>query len=88
MLSDLLTHANGNRVEINPGDYVSISASRYPFAFVLGNGGEDDWVYRISQTLNWNSRSKQKAFKEEVDINAVGLDESKDTTHKISRHDV
>ncbi|KAI9816869.1 MAG: hypothetical protein M1827_001514 [Pycnora praestabilis] len=53
------------RVELNPGDYVTISASRYPFANVLPQGRRsEDWVNSISRTLNWNSRQKQKAFKE------------------------
>ena len=53
------------RVELRPGDYVTISASRYPFANVMpqGSAGED-WVGSISRTLNWNSRQKQKGFKE------------------------
>lgn len=51
------------RVELHPGDYVTISASRFPFPSVLplerrGN----DWVASISRTLQWNSRQKQKAF--------------------------
>lgn len=52
------------RVELHPGDYVTVSASRYPFANVLppGRRGED-WVHSISKTLNWNSRQKQKQFK-------------------------
>ncbi|KAJ5101864.1 NAD+ kinase [Penicillium alfredii] len=52
------------RVELLPGDYVTVSASRYPFANVLppGRRGED-WVHSISKTLNWNSRQKQKSFK-------------------------
>ncbi|KAJ6144864.1 kinase [Penicillium chermesinum] len=52
------------RVELHPGDYVTVSASRYPFANVLPPGRRgDDWVQSISKTLNWNSRTKQKAFK-------------------------
>ncbi|KAI9718052.1 MAG: hypothetical protein M1812_004310 [Candelaria pacifica] len=53
------------RVELNPGDYVTISASRYPFANVLPQGRRsEDWVNSISRTLNWNSRQKQKSYKE------------------------
>ncbi|KAG8530398.1 uncharacterized protein KY384_004900 [Bacidia gigantensis] len=53
------------RVELFPGDYVTISASRYPFANVMQPGRRsEDWVSSISRTLNWNSRQKQKAFKE------------------------
>lgn len=61
-------------MELRPGDYVTISASRYPFANVMpregrggkgkGEGGGEDWVASISRTLNWNSRQRQKAFKE------------------------
>jgi hypothetical protein len=55
---------NGNRIELNPGDYVTVSASRYPFAYVLPQDGRgEDWVHSISKTLNWNSREKQKGCK-------------------------
>ena len=53
-----------HRVELHPGDYVTVSASRYPFANVLPQGRRgEDWVHNISKTLNWNSRQKQKSFK-------------------------
>ncbi|KAL8662594.1 MAG: hypothetical protein Q9202_004552 [Teloschistes flavicans] len=53
------------RVELHPGDYVTISASRYPFANVMPReGGGEDWVGSISRTLNWNNRQRQRAFKE------------------------
>ncbi|KAF2734511.1 ATP-NAD kinase [Polyplosphaeria fusca] len=53
------------RVELKPGDYVTISASRFPFPSVLpmGRGGKD-WIDSISRTLQWNSRQRQKSFKE------------------------
>jgi len=51
------------RVELRAGDYVTISASRYPFAYVLPPGGHNKgWVNSISKTLQWNSRQKQKSF--------------------------
>ncbi|RAL14622.1 putative NAD+ kinase [Aspergillus homomorphus CBS 101889] len=51
------------RIELHPGDYVTVSASRYPFANVLPKGRRgDDWVHTISKTLNWNSRQKQKSL--------------------------
>lgn len=54
-----------NRIELCPGDYVTISASRYPFANVMQQGRRnEDWVSSISEKLNWNSRQKQKSFKE------------------------
>lgn len=53
------------RVELKPGDYVTISASRYPFPSVLPLGKRGgDWVESISRSLQWNSRQRQKAFKE------------------------
>ncbi|KAL8857549.1 MAG: hypothetical protein Q9178_005877 [Gyalolechia marmorata] len=53
------------RVELHPGDYVTISASRYPFANVMPQGSSsEDWICSISRTLNWNSRQRQKSFKE------------------------
>ncbi|CAF9908184.1 hypothetical protein IMSHALPRED_006605 [Imshaugia aleurites] len=53
------------RIELCPGDYVTISASRYPFANVMQQGRRnEDWVSSISEKLNWNSRQKQKSFKE------------------------
>ncbi|KAL9137235.1 MAG: hypothetical protein Q9175_001567 [Cornicularia normoerica] len=53
------------RVELWSGDYVTISASRYPFANVMQQGRRnEDWVRSISEKLNWNSRQKQKSFKE------------------------
>jgi hypothetical protein len=49
-----------------PGDYVTISASRYPFANVMPPGRRsEDWINSISRTLQWNSRQRQKAFDEE-----------------------
>jgi NAD+ kinase len=53
------------RVELKPGDYVTISASRFPFPSVLPmTKRRTDWIESISRTLQWNSRQKQKAFKE------------------------
>lgn len=52
------------RMELHPGDYVTISASRYPFASVLTQGKRsEDWVTSISAKLGWNTRQRQKAFK-------------------------
>lgn len=53
------------RVELCPGDYITISASRFPFAnIVQSKSASDDWVNSISRTLNWNSRARQKSFDE------------------------
>ncbi|KAI0122948.1 NAD(H) kinase [Xylariales sp. AK1849] len=49
------------RVELHPGDYVTISASRFPFASVMPQGRRsEDWVNSISGKLGWNTRQKQK----------------------------
>ncbi|KAI0169697.1 ATP-NAD kinase [Hypoxylon sp. FL1284] len=50
------------RVELRPGDYVTISASRFPFASVQPPRGRrsEDWVNSISGKLGWNTRQKQK----------------------------
>ena len=54
-----------DRVELFPGDYVTISASRFPFANVMpGCRTSEDWVNSISRTLQWNSRQRQKSFKD------------------------
>lgn len=50
------------RVEMREGDYITISASRFPFASVLPEGGGEEWLTSISRTLQWNSRQRQKAF--------------------------
>ncbi|OAR03026.1 hypothetical protein LLEC1_06858 [Akanthomyces lecanii] len=53
------------RVELKPGDYVTISASRFPFASVQTEGRRsEDWVNSISGKLGWNTRQKQKGFKD------------------------
>ncbi|KAJ8109727.1 hypothetical protein ONZ43_g6056 [Nemania bipapillata] len=49
------------RIELQPGDYVTISASRFPFASVQPQGRRsEDWVNSISGKLGWNTRQKQK----------------------------
>ncbi|KAI2608156.1 ATP-NAD kinase [Hypoxylon fragiforme] len=49
------------RIELFPGDYVTISASRFPFASVQPPGRRsEDWVNCISAKLGWNTRQKQK----------------------------
>ncbi|ROW06059.1 hypothetical protein VMCG_04529 [Cytospora schulzeri] len=53
------------RVELYPGDYVTISASRYPFASVQVQGRRsEDWINSISGKLGWNTRQKQKPLKD------------------------
>lgn len=42
------------RVELHPGDAVTIAASQYPFPTVLSN--QMEWFDSISRTLRWNTR--------------------------------
>ncbi|CAD0113830.1 unnamed protein product [Aureobasidium uvarum] len=54
------------RTELCPGDYVTISASRFPYPSVLPlNKRSEDWIESISRSLDWNSRAKQKPYTEE-----------------------
>lgn len=49
------------RVELRPGDAVTIAASQYPFPTVLSNDME--WFDSIGRTLRWNTRgATQKAW--------------------------
>ncbi|EAA32281.1 hypothetical protein GE21DRAFT_7301 [Neurospora crassa] len=51
------------RIELRPGDYVTISASRYPFASVQPQGRRsEEWIKSINAKLGWNTRQKQKSF--------------------------
>ncbi|KAK1776478.1 ATP-NAD kinase-like domain-containing protein [Copromyces sp. CBS 386.78] len=51
------------RIELRPGDYVTISASRYPFASVQAQGRRsEEWIKSINAKLGWNTRQKQKTF--------------------------
>nr|POF14099.1 nad(+) kinase [Quercus suber] len=61
------------RTELRPGDYVTISASRFPFPSVLPlDRRSEDWVDSISRTLNWNNRQRQKAFDGEKEQSKEG----------------
>ncbi|PGH11249.1 hypothetical protein AJ79_04983 [Helicocarpus griseus UAMH5409] len=60
------------RMELRPGDYVTVSASRFPFASVSPSGARShDWIQSIVRTLNWNSRQKQKDFHSEQGCDAL-----------------
>jgi NAD+ kinase len=64
LASNSLTQSK-NRTELCPGDYVTISASRFPYPSVLPlNKRSEDWIESISRSLDWNSRAKQKPYTE------------------------
>ncbi|RPA98895.1 ATP-NAD kinase [Choiromyces venosus 120613-1] len=50
------------RIELNKGDYVMISASRFPFPAVQSKLDNKDWFDSIRRTMNWGSRPRQQAF--------------------------
>jgi NAD+ kinase len=56
------------RVELKPGDYVTISASRFPFPSVLPlDRRRMDWIESISRTSQWNSRRSRRRLRSGVD---------------------
>ncbi|KAK9466563.1 ATP-NAD kinase-like domain-containing protein [Lipomyces arxii] len=51
-----------DNVELVQGDYVTISASRFPFPMIQSRKLGPDWFESLRTTLNWNQRQTQKAF--------------------------
>lgn len=51
-----------HRVELNRGDFVTITASRYPLPFIKQSNSKVTWFQRLNETLHWNDRKKQKPF--------------------------
>ncbi|KAG1844169.1 ATP-NAD kinase-like domain-containing protein [Suillus subalutaceus] len=50
------------RVELQQGDHIKITASKYPFPTVCVDKQSTDWFHAISRTLKWNERERQKSF--------------------------
>jgi len=74
-----------HRTELKPGDYVTISASRFPFPGVLPlNKRSEDWIESISRSFDWNSRTKQKPYTEEKKKDGV---DSKEDGDKLENGD-
>lgn len=46
-----------NRVEIKQGDYVTISASKFPFPIVLRSKQNSEWFTGLATRLGWNERA-------------------------------
>ncbi|EMR10353.1 hypothetical protein PNEG_01606 [Pneumocystis murina B123] len=46
-----------NRVEIKQGDYVTISASKFPFPIVLRSKQNSEWFTGLATRLGWNERT-------------------------------
>ncbi|OLY79871.1 putative kinase [Smittium mucronatum] len=53
-----------NRLELNRGDYVKVSASNYPLPSMtrIDNDGAKghDWFQNLTESFNWNTRMRQK----------------------------
>lgn len=49
-----------NRTELKRGDFLTISASRFPFPKVANGTSNLAWISRLSNTLHWNERRRQK----------------------------
>ncbi|KAG9248329.1 ATP-NAD kinase-like domain-containing protein [Calycina marina] len=66
------------RVELKPGDHVTIAASQYPFPTVVKTGS--DWFESVSRTLQWNTRgATQKGWDGAEENKAEDLDWDIDT---------
>lgn len=50
------------RVELKQGDFLTVSASPYPFPKVHDGNSHTSWFTRLSETLHWNERKRQKAY--------------------------
>lgn len=70
------------RVKLDVGDYVTVSASRYPFPTV--KNGKEQYFDSVSRVLNWNSRKEQKSFKHLLsDKNKKICDKEEEMLHWI-----
>ena len=66
------------RVELRPGDHVTIAASQYPFPTVVKTG--NDWFESVSRTLQWNTRgATQKGWDGAEENKAEDVDWDIDT---------
>ncbi|KAF8449729.1 ATP-NAD kinase-like domain-containing protein [Kalaharituber pfeilii] len=50
------------RVELRQGDYVTVSASRFPFPTIQSRKQNKDWFDSIARNINWGARQRQKPF--------------------------
>ena len=52
------------RVELRQGDYITVSASRFPFPAIQSRKQNKDWFNSLSRNFHWGTRQKQKPFNE------------------------
>ncbi|EDO16327.1 hypothetical protein Kpol_1059p17 [Vanderwaltozyma polyspora DSM 70294] len=78
-----------NKVELQPGDYISIAAS--PYAFPTVESSSSEFIDSIGRTLNWNVREEQKSFthmlsqknKEKFAIESYKMDDSDSSVEEL-----
>ena len=52
-----------NRIELQQGDHIQITASQFPLPTVCANQSQSkDWFLSLSRCLSWNERKRQKQF--------------------------
>ncbi|KXS21844.1 ATP-NAD kinase [Gonapodya prolifera JEL478] len=49
-----------HRIELRQGDYVTVTAGRYPCPTICATDQSQDWFEGLSRTLHWNERARQK----------------------------
>ncbi|KAI9137239.1 ATP-NAD kinase-like domain-containing protein [Paraphysoderma sedebokerense] len=51
-----------HRIELKQGDFIAITASRFPFPTVCLGDQSSDWFNSLIRCLKWNERQRQKPF--------------------------
>lgn len=59
-----------DRMELRPGDYVTVSASKFPFPTIVSSPTE--YIDSVSRTLKWNVRQQQMPFEHLLQSNELG----------------
>jgi len=52
-----------NRIELDKGDFITVTASRFPLPCIKNSESKNAWFERLSETLHWNERKHQKPLK-------------------------
>lgn len=52
------------RLELCQGDYITVSASRFPFPAIQSRKQNKDWFNSLSRNFHWGTRQKQKPYNE------------------------
>lgn len=50
------------RVELCQGDYITVTASRFPFPSIQSRKQNKDWFDSIARNFHWGTRQRQKSF--------------------------